>query len=74
MRHTVTSLIRTATALALILAATAAHATPQLEMPFASEPSVLEATAIPPNCLLDPWTKKYVCVKWPKPKKVAVAA
>jgi hypothetical protein len=74
MRHTVTALVRIATALALTLAATAAHAAPQPEMPFASEPSVLEAAVIPPNCLRDPWTKKYVCVKWPKPKKVAAVA
>ncbi len=25
------------------------------------------ADGIPPNCLLDPWTHKYVCVKWPEP-------
>ena len=69
-----TALVRTATALALMLAAAAAHATSTLEMPFASEPSVLEATAIPPNCLWNPWTKKYECAKWPKPKKVAAVA
>ena len=74
MRHTVTALVRTATALALILAAAAANSTPQIETPFASDPSLLEATAIPPNCLLDPWTKKYVCVKWPKKKKVLAVA
>ena len=66
-----TALVRTATALALVLAATAAHAMQPADLPLSPEPSVLEATAIPPNCLLDPWTKKYVCVKWPKPKKIA---
>lgn len=24
------------------------------------------ATSIPPNCTLNPWTHKYVCHKWPK--------
>ncbi len=27
--------------------------------------SITVADGIPPNCLLDPWTHKLVCVTWP---------
>jgi hypothetical protein len=72
MRHAVTALIRIATVLTLVLGATAAHAAQHVDLPLQPELSVLEASAIPPNCTLNPWTHKYVCHKWPK-KRLAAA-
>lgn len=64
-------LLRIAAALLLVVSAAAAHAA---EIgPTPTESSVREAaSSIPPNCVMDPWTHKYVCFKWPKKKKAAL--
>jgi hypothetical protein len=54
--------------LTIVLAGATGAAAFPAEAP--SSATIAEArTSIPPNCTLNPWTHKYVCHKWPKPKK-----
>ena len=58
-----------AAALILVFASAAVSAAAPAAESVLGGTAVAATDSIPPNCTLNPWTHKYVCHKWPKPKK-----